>query len=289
MKTPVVGFIGLGVMGGPMAMRLLSSGYLLHLFNRTKEKAHNHIARGAVWKESPAELAESADIVVTMVTHDAALLGVTEQIQRSLRRGGIHVDCSTVSPSLTTTLEKAYARHDKGFLHSPVLGSIPQATDGSLLLFVGGDESLFKQAEPVLNVLGSKIWRFPTAAQASNMKLIMNSFIGGMIATLSQALRHGEAASVDGGMILDVLSHSALNSTMYQTKGASILDNNFTPRFFLENLLKDTNLFRDAAAGYGVRTPVADTVGLLLKEAIVNGYAKDDYSAVFKIFEQPHR
>jgi 3-hydroxyisobutyrate dehydrogenase-like beta-hydroxyacid dehydrogenase len=286
MKTPVVGFIGLGLMGGPMAMRLLLNGYRLLVFNRTKDKALHHLARGAEWSDTPADLASRADIVVTMVTNDAALHGVTEDMQQSLRRGGIHIDCSTVSPALTTALEKKYSESGCGFLHSPVLGSIPQAADGSLLLFVGGGESLFAQAEPVLNVLGSKIWRFPMAAQASNMKLIMNSFIGGMIATLSQALRHGEAAAVDSRTILDVLSHSALNSTMYQTKGASIIDNNFAPRFFLENLFKDTNLFRDAAAGYGVRTPVADTVGLLLKEAIVKGFAKDDYSALYKIFGQ---
>lgn len=286
MKTPVIGFIGLGLMGGPMAMRLLSNGYHVLLFNRTKEKAQNHIAHGAVWMESPAELAASADIVITMLTNDAALQDVSEAVRRSLRRGGIHIDCSTVSPSLTSILEKEYALQENGFLHSPVLGSIPQATDGTLLLFVGGNETVFQQAQPVLKILGSKIWRFPSAAQASSMKLIMNSFIGGMIATLSQALAHGKTADVDGRMILDVLSHSALNSTMYQTKGASILDNNFAPRFFLENLLKDTNLFRDAAAHGGVRTPIADTVGVLLREAIEKGYARDDYSALYKIFER---
>jgi 3-hydroxyisobutyrate dehydrogenase-like beta-hydroxyacid dehydrogenase len=272
-------------MGAPMASRLVASGYTVHVYNRTKEKAVPLLAQGAVWKESPSELAKSADIILSMLTNDEALTGVSDDILRTFRSGGIHIDCSTVSPALTEALEKQYAESGRGFLHSPVLGSIPQATDGSLLLFVGGSDEVFSRAETVLKILGSKIWRFPAAAQASNMKLIMNSFIGGMIATLSQALHHGQSAAIDGNTILEILSHSALNSTMYQTKGKSILDNNFTPRFFLENLLKDTNLFRDAASHSGVRTPVADMVKSLLEEGIAQGYAREDYSALYKIFK----
>ncbi|MHB1050705.1 MAG: NAD(P)-dependent oxidoreductase [Bacteroidota bacterium] len=288
MALPTIGFIGLGLMGAPMASRLVASGYSVHVYNRTKEKAAPLLAQGAVWKESPSELAKSADIILSMLTNDEALTEVSDDILRSFRNGGIHIDCSTVSPALTTALEKKYTESGRGFLHSPVLGSIPQATDGSLLLFVGGSDEVFSRAETVLKILGSKIWRFPAAAQASNMKLIMNSFIGGMIATLSQALHHGQSAAIDGHTILEILSHSALNSTMYQTKGKSILDNNFTPRFFLENLLKDTNLFRAAAAASGVQTPVSDAVTAMVEQAIAKGLSKEDYSAVYKIFA-PYR
>lgn len=288
MTQPTLGFIGLGLMGTPMASRLIASGYTVYLYNRTREKATPLLAQGAVWKESPSDLAKYSDIIITMLTNDDALTVVTESILRTFRKDGIHIDCSTVSPSLTTTLEKKYTESGRGFLHSPVLGSIPQATDGSLLLFVGGSDEHFKKAEPVLNVLGSRIWRFPAAAQASNMKLIMNSFIGGMIATLSQALHHGESSAIDGRTILEILNHSALNSAMYQTKGKSILDNNFTPRFFLENLLKDTNLFRAAAASSGVPTPVSDAVKVMLEQAIAKGLSQEDYSAVYKVVA-PHR
>jgi 3-hydroxyisobutyrate dehydrogenase len=288
MTQPTVGFIGLGLMGAPMASRLIASGHTVLLYNRTKEKTAPLLALGGTWKESPSELAKSTDIIISMLTNDEALLEISDAILRTIRKGGIHIDCSTVSPALTTALEKKYTESGRGFLHSPVLGSIPQATDGSLLLFVGGSDEVFSRAETVLKILGSKIWRFPSAAQASNMKLIMNSFIGGMIATLSQALHHGQSAAIDGNTILEILSHSALNSTMYQTKGKSILDNNFTPRFFLENLLKDTNLFRAAAAASGVLTPVSDAVTMMLEQAIAKGLSREDYSAVYKLFA-PHR
>ena len=275
-------------MGTPMASRLIASGHTVHLYNRTKEKAIPLLAHGAIWKESPSDLAKSTDIIISMLTNDEALSGVSDAILQTFRKGGVHIDCSTVSPALTTTLEKIYTESRRGFLHSPVLGSIPQATDGSLLLFVGGSDEVFNRTETILKILGSKIWRFPTAAHASNMKLIMNSFIGGMIATLSQALHHGESSAIDGQTILEILNHSALNSAMYQTKGKSILDNNFTPRFFLENLLKDTNLFRAAAASSGVPTPVSDAVKAMLEQAIANGLSREDYSAVYKVVA-PHR
>lgn len=281
---PTLGFIGLGLMGAPMATRLLQSGYSLHIHNRTKEKAALLISQGAVWHDSPAEVAKNAEIVLTMLTNDAALRTTASAIQSSLKRDGIHIDCSTVSPLLISTLESEYSDSLRGFLHSPVLGSIPQATDGSLLLFVGGKEETFSQTLSLLNILGSKTWRFPTAPQASNMKLIMNSFIAGMIATLSQGLMYAQKADVEGSTVLDVLTHSVLNSGMYQTKGQSILQNNFAPRFFLENLLKDTNLFRDAASSLHAITPIADTVTSLLEQAIAAGFSKEDYSAIAKVF-----
>jgi 3-hydroxyisobutyrate dehydrogenase-like beta-hydroxyacid dehydrogenase len=283
MKPPI-GFIGLGLMGAPMASRLIQAGYTVHIHNRTKEKSDALIKQGAVWNNSAADVAVNSEIVLTMLTNDEALRKTATSIQSTLRKNGIHIDCGTVSPALTSMLELEYGKSQRGFLHSPVLGSIPQATDGSLLLFVGGTNEIFLRAEPVLNILGSKIWRFPAAQQATNMKLIMNSFIAGMIATLSQALMYARKASVEEATVLDVLSHSALNSAMYQTKGNSILQNNFAPRFFLENLLKDANLFRNAAIPMNASTPIADTVKVLLEQAIADGFSKEDYSAIAKVF-----
>lgn len=281
-----LGFIGLGLMGAPMANRLLEAGYTVHLFNRTKEKARPLIDRGGVWNESPADVARNAEIIFTMLTNDDVLRATANQIQSTLKKEGIHVDCSTVSPQLTAMLEQEYSSSDRYFLHSPVLGSIPQATDGTLLLFVGGSGAAFHNVEPLLKILGSHLWRFPQAEHASTMKLIMNSFIGGMMATLAQALTFARNAGLDGNTILDVLNHSALNSAMYQTKGKAILEDNFTPRFYLENLLKDMNLIRSAGRYYATPTPIADTVHQLLEMATEAGLGKEDYSAVIKILQK---
>jgi 3-hydroxyisobutyrate dehydrogenase len=263
-----------------MAMRLIDAGYSVHVFNRTKEKCTPLVRRGAIETSSPADAAAQAEIVFTMLTNDEALRSTATQIQSALRPESLHIDCSTVSPVLISSLEEEYARTGRYFLHSPVLGSIPQATDGSLLLFVGGSDAAFHRAESVLTSVGKKIWRFPKAEQASSMKLIMNSFIGGMIATLSQALVYADRSGVGGDTVLDVLNSSALNTPMYQTKGRSILEQNFSPRFFLEYLLKDTTLFCDAAHMHSVRTPVANAVKTLLEEGVSRGLGREDYSAI---------
>ncbi len=280
---PTLGFIGIGLMGSPMAMRLIDAGYTVHIFNRTKEKCAPVVHKGAILKSSATDVATTSDIVITMLTDDHAVRSTSTQVQSALRKGSLHIDCSTVSPALTSSLEKEYMLSGRNFLHVPVLGSIPQATDGSLMLFVGGSDAAFSNAEPVLKILGKKSWRFPRAEQASSMKLIMNSFITGMIGTLSQAFVFAKQADLQGETILDVLNFSALNSGMYQTKGKSILEENFSPRFFLENLLKDTNLFSDAARSYSIEMPITEAMKSLLQKAVSQGLGKEDYSAIIKI------
>ncbi len=270
-------------MGSPMAMRLIDAGYTVHIFNRTKEKCAPVVHKGAILKSSATDVATTSDIVITMLTDDHAVRSTSTQVQSALRKGSLHIDCSTVSPALTSSLEKEYMLSGRNFLHVPVLGSIPQATDGSLMLFVGGSDAAFSNAEPVLKILGKKSWRFPRAEQASSMKLIMNSFITGMIGTLSQAFVFAKQADLQGETILDVLNFSALNSGMYQTKGKSILEENFSPRFFLENLLKDTNLFSDAARSYSIEMPITEAMKSLLQKAVSQGLGKEDYSAIIKI------
>ena len=283
---PTLGFIGLGLMGEPMASRLVSAGYTVHVYNRTKEKASSLISKGALWHSSPADVAKHSEIVFTMLTNDAALREIAQQIQPNLAKNGIHVDCSTVSPELTKSLEKEYTVAGKSFLHAPVLGGIQQATEGSLLLFAGGNEEAFKQVEPLCAILGEKTWRFPKAELASHMKLIMNSFIAGMVSTLAQALTYSEKAGIGGRTTLDVLAHSKLNSASFQAKGKMMLERNFSALFFAENLLKDTNLFMNAAQDIHSPTPIAATVKALLEQAVAGGFGKEDYSAIVKVFEK---
>lgn len=280
--TAPIAFIGLGLMGTPMASRLLAAGFPLRVYNRTPGRDDALVRAGAVRASSVEGAAADVSAAVTMLTNDEALRSVSLQLRSALRSGGLHVDCSTVSPALTEELEREYAAAGRLFLHSPVLGSVPQAAEGSLLLFAGGSDAAFTAAEPLLRVLGSRLWRFPSAPPATHMKLILNSFIAGMIATLSQGLRYAQRNGVEGATLLDVLSHSALNAPMYQTKGRSILEENYAPRFFLQNLLKDTNLFRDAALASGAEVPVADMAKQLLERAVAQGLGMEDYSAVMK-------
>jgi 3-hydroxyisobutyrate dehydrogenase-like beta-hydroxyacid dehydrogenase len=285
-KNMNIGFIGLGLMGAPMANRLLGGGHSLFIHNRTKNKAATLVAKGAVWCDSPSAVAQKTEIVCSMLTTPQVLEAVAlgkNGILQAMKPSGIHVDYSTVSPVLTKRLADEYAQRGCSFIHSPVLGSVPNAADGSLLLFVGGNEEVYRKVEPVLRLFGSKIWRFERAEQATNTKLLCNFFIATMISGLAQGLVFAEKNGINPKIFLEILGNSALNAPTYQTKGALMVDNNFTPRFFVEHMLKDVNLVLESAKRSGVRMPAAEVAQELYSEAVDAGLAKEDYSAVIKV------
>ncbi len=284
-----IGFIGLGLMGSAMAERLLKAGYSISVFNRTKEKATPLLAQGALWCDSPAAAAAGVDVIFSMLSTPAVLKSIAldpEGILSGLPKNGIHIDCSTVSHEVTGLLEREYAQHGCRFLHAPVLGSTVQIADGSLLLFVGGNEEAFHRVESILQTLGKKIWYFPSLEQAAVMKLICNSMIAGLIVSLVQALVIGKKTGINPRTFLEVLSLSQLNAPALQAKGAAIIERNFYPRFFVEHLLKDITLFVETAALLGVPVPVVEEIRKLFIEAKNSGWGQEDYCAVVKVIEQ---
>jgi len=285
-----VGFVGLGMMGLPMARRLLQEGYRLSVFNRTKEKAAAILSEGASWCEDSSAVAGTSDIVFSMVSDPAALREVSlgdRGVLRGLGASGIHVDTSTVSPALVRELAQLYADRGKHFLHAPVLGSVAQASEGTLLIFAGGSNAAYMRSEMSLKVLGKRIWKFDRPEQATHAKLLCNLFIAGMITTLGQALVLADKADVTGETLLEIIGQSQLNAPTYQTKGSSILQGNFAPRFYLEHMLKDINLMIDAARDLTVSLPTIQVAQQLFAEAKRAGLGKEDYSAVVKVLQKP--
>ncbi len=280
------GFIGLGLMGTPMANRILGAGHSLFIYNRTKEKSADLIRRGAIWCDSPADVAGNSEVVCSMLSTPAVLEEVAlgkDGILRGLKSGEVHADSSTVSPDLTKRLAAEYQKRGCHFLHAPVLGSVPNASDGTLLLFVGGKEDAYRKVESVLKLFGSKIWRFDSAEQATNTKLLCNFFIATMISSLAQGIVFAERNGVDPKTILEILGNSALGAPTYQVKGMSMIENNFAPRFFLAHMLKDVNLVLESAKAAGVPLPAAELAGELYSKAAEAGLEKEDYSAVIKV------
>jgi 3-hydroxyisobutyrate dehydrogenase-like beta-hydroxyacid dehydrogenase len=283
-----IGFIGLGMMGKPMAERIIQSGRSLAVYNRTKGKADELVRQGAQWCDSPADVARRCDAVFSMVSTSEVLADIAignGELLSNFSRGAVHVDFSTVSPTTTGELAQRYHARGCSFLHAPVLGSIPQATDGTLLLFVGGETEAYQKVRDVLNVLGKRHWTFARVEQASHTKLLCNLFIAGMITTLAQAFVFSEKADVDPKTLLEILSHSAMNAPMYQSKGNSLNDRNFAPRFFLEHMLKDIQLMLSAAESLHVPLPGIESARELFTQANNMGFRKEDYSAVIKVLE----
>ncbi len=283
-----VGFVGLGLMGMPMANRILRAGHTLFVHNRTEEKVKPLIDQGATWCDTPREVAQQSEVVCSMLSTPEVLEATTagkDGILAGLRRGAVHADSSTVSPDLTRRLEKEY--RDKGchFIHVPVLGSVPNAAEGTLLLFAGGDEAGFRKAENIIRLFGTNVWRFEQAEQATNTKLLCNFFIATMVSSLAQGLVFAEKNGINPKMILEILGRSSLGAPTYQVKGASMIENNFAPRFFLAHMLKDINLVLESAHASGAPMPAAEVAKELYSQAMKAGLEKEDYSAVIKVLK----
>jgi 3-hydroxyisobutyrate dehydrogenase-like beta-hydroxyacid dehydrogenase len=284
-----IGFIGLGTMGKPMALRLVEKGFPLHVFNRTREKANEVIEKGAVWCASPSVVTEESEIVISMVSDPRALEEIStgdDGVLESIRANGVHIDMSTVSPSVTKKLEQAYRKKGAAFLHAPVLGSVPQATDGSLLIFVGGDLAAARRCESVFNVLGRRVWYLEEITNATHLKLICNLFIASMMTVLSEGLVLGQKVGLPPRTILEVLKESALAAPMYETKGNAIRRRDFVPRFMVTHMHKDVKLVLEAAHAAGVPLPAVEAIRELYSDAAKLGVGKEDYSAVIKVLER---
>lgn len=285
-----IGFIGLGLMGSVMVRRLLGAGYPVTVWNRTKEKAGELLQAGAGWAESPEALAGNAAVVVTMLTTPAVVEEMALRIRAGSAQGSIHIDCSTIAPATTRRLAEAASAEGKGFVHAPVLGSVPQLTEGSLVIFAGGAPDQVARVRPVLAAFGQKVFVFPDVTQATNTKLLANFFIASMISTLSQGIVFARSAGIDVATFLEILSLSALNAPMYQAKGPAMAKGEYPARFYLEHMHKDVHLAAASAEAMGVSMPSMPMLKDLFDRAMDMGLAKSDYSAVLEALQkaQPH-
>lgn len=277
-----IGFIGLGLMGSVMVRRLLSAGFQVSIWNRTKEKASDLLKAGATWSDSPEDLVGRTTIVVTMLTTPEVVEEMAGRIRGASAMGSIHVDCSTIAPGTTQQLAELAEAEGKGFVHAPVLGSVPQLTEGSLIIFAGGKPEFVTRVKPVLATFGQKVFEFPTVTQATNTKLLANFFIASMISTLSQGIVFARKAGIEVTTFLEILSLSALNAPMYQAKGPAMAKGEYPARFYLEHMHKDVHLAAASADTMHVAMPSMPVLKDLFDRAMAMGLAKSDYSAVLE-------
>ncbi|MCL6481128.1 MAG: NAD(P)-dependent oxidoreductase [Firmicutes bacterium] len=286
---PRVGFIGLGVIGAPMAGRLLDQGLPLLVWNRTPSRADSLVARGAHRAASPCELAAAADLVITMVTDGPALREVVERadgLAAGLTPGKVHCDMSTIDPATTRALADFYAARGVRFLHAPVLGNWRAAREGRLLIFAGGSEPAIEQCQPVFDALGKRVWRWSRPEQATCVKLACNLLLGGLMELLAESLLLAARAGVAPRILLEIFSESALQSPMVQSKGETIARKSFLPpSFYLRHMRKDLDLALAAARELGAHTPVTRAVRDTFAAA-EHKRAELDYSSVFEWLEE---
>lgn len=279
---PKLGFIGMGRMGSGMSKRFLSAGYHVTVYDRTKEKAESIRQAGADIAPMPKELAAGCDFVLSCVTDDAALEQVMygkDGALAGLRKGSTIIDLSTVSHGASQRLYHSAKEQGSVMIDAPVSGSIPQVEQGSLVIFVGGDEETYKGCRPILNVIGKTSIYMGPSGMGTTMKLVVNTLLGVGMAALAEAISLGEKAGMSKDLLLNTLEQTSVLTMAQKAKLANVRSGNYPTQFALSLISKDLALVLDLASKVNVPMP-ASSAARQTYDAAKAEYGNEDFSAV---------
>ncbi len=280
-----VGFIGLGIMGGPMAANLVAAGHEVTGYNRSQAAVDQLVARGGKAAASIAEAVREAEIVITMLPDspdvEAVVLG-EGGVLAAAREGTVLVDCSTIRPEVSRRIGESAASRGVRALDAPVSGGESKAIDGTLSIMVGGEESTFASVREVLDAVGATIVHVGPSGAGQTVKAANQLIVAGNIALLAEALVFLEAHGVDIEAGLKVLGGGLAGSTVLDTKGEKMRTREFAPGFRLELHHKDMGIVQAAAREAGLSIPVGSLVSQLVAAAIARGDGKLDHAGLFR-------
>lgn len=280
-----VALIGLGVMGSRMGMRLLKAGFPLVVYNRTRDRALPLAQAGAYLAASPREATGRADVVISMVTDNAASkaiwLGENGALAGS-KGQSVLIECSTLSPSWISELAAAARQHDCSLLDAPVTGSRTEVEKGELLFLAGGDEDVVERARPVLMAMARDVVRIGPSGSGALMKLINNFFAGVQIAVLAEALTLIERTGLDREKALSVLFGGALGSPLTKAIAPRMLNRDYTINFALRLMEKDMSYALAEAGGHRVLLKTVRAAREAFRFAVESGLGDKDFSAVIE-------
>ena len=288
-----IGFIGLGLMGRPMAANLLKAGHSLTIWNRTASRAQDLVTAGAKLAANPRQVAEASEILITMVSDPPALEevlwgheGRNDGALGGLKPESTYIDCSTISPALVKKIS-AYCAKDKiKFLDAPVTGGDWGAREGTLLFMIGGDAETFREVEPILGAMGKKWFHLGPHGAGQTIKLAMNTLLALQINAIAEGIALVTRAGLKGEQLFEVMQSSMARSGVLELKVPLMLKGDFKPSFPLRLMHKDLSLALDLANQLGVALPVTAASREIYN--YVQGEAKEDldYSAVIRFWHK---
>jgi 3-hydroxyisobutyrate dehydrogenase-like beta-hydroxyacid dehydrogenase len=281
--STATGFIGLGLMGGPMAANLARAGFPLTVWNRTTEKSEPLRAVGAEVAPDAAAVAAGCDVLITMVSDDAALedlLFGSGRVAPALRAGAVVVDMSTTSPGCMESLGARLAELGARLVDAPVFGSTEPATTGDLWAVVGAETDDLTRVRPQLDAMCGTVFHLGPVGSGSLMKVSGNLVVTGMIALLGESLTLGTSGGLDARQMLDVLTAIDFTSPLWNGKGSLVVDEDYAPRFPLRHALKDVRLARSVAASHGLDLRVVAGAEEEYAAAAGAGHQDEDVMAV---------
>lgn len=283
------GFLGLGIMGQPMAGNLLKAGFKVTVWNRTANKCDALIKKGALHRETPAQVVASSDITFAMVSDPAAakeLCFGKQGVLEGIGQDKGYIDVSTVDPQTSIEVSNAIAERGGRYLEAPVSGSKKPAEDGALVFLCAGDNSLYEEAIPAFEFMGKKSFYLGETGYGARMKLVINMIMGTVMAGFAEGISLGEKAGLKVNDILDVLDQGAIANPMFRLKGPMMLENSFSAAFPLKHMQKDMRLALHMGDEESQALYTAGAANFSYIKAISKGYDDEDFSAVLKAIRE---
>jgi L-threonate 2-dehydrogenase len=291
-KSPIsVGLIGLGAMGNGMAQSMRRAGYAPFVFDVRAEVAQAFANDGGTACASLEELGKHSDVVVSVVVNAAQTESVlfgssgTNGCAAAMKPGSVFVMCSTVDPNWSVALEARLAALGILYIDAPISGGAAKAASGQMTMMTAGKPEAYAIAEPILNAMAAKVYKLGDSAGAGSKVKIINQLLAGVhIAAAAEAMALGLREGVDAAALYEVITNSAGNSWMFENRMAHVLAADYTPLSAVDIFVKDLGIVLDMARATKFPLPLSSTAHQMFMQASTAGFAKEDDSAVIKIF-----
>jgi 3-hydroxyisobutyrate dehydrogenase len=289
MRSPIIGFIGTGIMGLPMARNLLRAGFAVRAFNRTRAKAERLIADGATVVDSAAAAADGADVVVSIVTDspdvEAVYLGANG-VASAARLPALAIDMSTISPAVERRIAEALAAKGCQYLDAPVSGGDKGAIAGTLSIMVGGPAEAFTRAEPIFRAMGKTIVHCGASGAGQVTKLCNQILVSLSLLGVAEAVTIARKADLDVDKMLQAVSSGAAKSWQLENLGPKMRDGDFAPGFMIDLLQKDLRLVLELARQITTSLPGTAIVNQLFTANQAAGEGREGTQALVKTIER---
>jgi len=288
MSKPTIGFIGLGIMGRPMSQHLLDSGYELVVHNRSRAVVKEMVALGAKEAFSPKEVAERSQIIITMLPDspdvEAVALG-PDGIICGAAQGNIHIDMSTIAPSVAVAVAQELSTKGVRCLDAPVSGGDVGAVNATLSIMVGGKRDLFDDMLPIFQTMGKTVTLCGPNGAGQTVKACNQIQVALNIVGMAEAFVLGTKAGVDPAVIYEVLSGGYAQSRVHDVRGPKVIKGDFHPGFKARFHFKDLNIVMKTGNDFGVPLPVTSVVHELFAAMLAQGNGELDHSGVITVLE----
>jgi len=285
-----IGFIGVGLMGFPMAKNLLKAGYKLKAFNRSQDKAERLKEFGAEISTSIKEVVTNSNVIITMLTDDSAVEKVigSDEFVKNIKSNTTVIDMSSINPVLSKKCAKVLKEKNINYLDAPVSGGTIGAEEASLAIMVGGDEKIFKECYELLKILGNPPLVGPvTSGQIS--KLANQIIVGVTIGAVAEAVTLCEKSGTNPSKMIEALSGGWADSKILQTHGKRMIDKDFSPKGKTTTQLKDMTNIIDAGKAVETHLPISSLIKEMYKDLVADGHGNTDHSSLYNAIEKVNK